>query len=128
MEGFRWADPIPVPELAVPVVMAEWMGRYARDATLSGKQAKGDMGIIAFFYLLQVGEYTSLQTKGLRWTKQFRTRNVSFFRDGEMLDPATPLAELETAMGAILNITNQKNRVRGRASTITQSGTASFAR
>ena len=113
MEGFRRTDPIPVPELAVPVAVAEWMGRYARDATLPGERAKGDMGIIAFFYLLRVGEYTSSRTKGLRRTKQFRTRDVSFFRDGEMLDPKAPLAELETATGATLKLTNQKNGVRG---------------
>ena len=52
LEGFWWADPIPVPELEVPVAVAEWMGRYARDATLPGKQAKRNMGVVAFFYLL----------------------------------------------------------------------------
>ena len=71
MKGFRRADPIPVPELAVPVAVAERMGRYARDATIPGKQAKGDMGIISFFYLLRVGKYTLSWTKGLRRTKQF---------------------------------------------------------
>ena len=37
IEGFRQADPILVPELAVPVAAAEWMGQYVRDATLPGK-------------------------------------------------------------------------------------------
>ena len=70
------------------------------------------MGIIAFFFLLRLGKYTSLRTKGLWWTKQFRTRDVSFFCDGEVLDPKAPLAELETATGATLKLTNQKNSVQ----------------
>ena len=58
MEGFWRADPIPVPELAVPVAVAEWLARYGQEAKLPGEQAKGNMGLIAFFFLLRVGEYT----------------------------------------------------------------------
>ena len=102
-----------MPELAVPVAVAEWFGRFTQDATLPAEQAKGDMGIVAFFYLLRVGEYTSSKTRGLRRTKQFRAQDVSFFQDGEILDPRAPLEELETATGATLKLTNQKNGVRG---------------
>ena len=113
MEGFRRADPIPVPELAVPVAVAEWFGRYGWSATLPSEQAKGDLGVIAFFFLLRVGEYTTLRTKGMRRTKQFRAKDVSFFRDGEMLDPRAPLEVLESATGATMKLTNQKNGVQG---------------
>ena len=51
------------------------------------------MGVVAFFFLLRVGEYTSSRTRGLRRTKQFRVRDVSFFRDGNMIDPAATLEE-----------------------------------
>ena len=48
LEGFWRADPIPVPELAVLVAVMDWLGRYARDVTIPGEQAKGYMGIVAF--------------------------------------------------------------------------------
>ena len=95
------------------MAVAEWLGRYAKDATLPEEHAKGDMGVVAFFYLLRVGEYTSSCAKRLRRTKQFRARGVSFFREGVMLDPQAPLEELMTATGATLKLTNQKNGVRG---------------
>ena len=76
MEGFRRSNPIPVPELAVPVAVAEWFGKYGRDTTLPGKQAKVGMDIISFFFLLWVGEYTSSRTKGMRRTKQFRAKDI----------------------------------------------------
>ena len=113
MEGFRRADPIPVPELAVPVAVAEWLGRYGQSASLPSEQAKGDLGVIAFFFLLRVGEYTTSRTRGTRRTKQFRATDVSFFRNGEILDPRAPLEVLEAATGATMKLTNQKNGVRG---------------
>ena len=113
IEGYRRADPIPVPELAVPVAVAEWFAAQAREATLAKAAAKGDLGVVAFFYLLRVGEYTSSRTRGLRRTKQFRVRDVSFHRNGEILDPSGDLAVLLSATGATLKLTNQKNGVRG---------------
>ena len=71
MEGFWRVDPIPVLELAVPVAVAEYFGQYNWEATLPGKQAKGDLGIIDFFFLLKVGEYSLSPTRGLQHTKQF---------------------------------------------------------
>ena len=113
VEGFRRGDPIPVPELAVPVAVAEWFAAKARDATSAEVAATGDLGVVAFFYLLRVGEYTSSCTRGLRRTKQFRVRDVSFHRHGRIIDPAGDLEALLSATGATLKLTNQKNGVRG---------------
>ena len=106
MEGFWRVDPIPVLELAVPVAVAEYFGQYNWEATLPGKQAKGDLGIIAFVFLLGVGEYYLLQMKGLWRTKQFRAKYVLFFRNGEVLDPQALLLELETTTRATMKLTN----------------------
>ena len=38
---------------------------------------------------------------------------MSFFRNGEMLDPRAPLEVLEAATGATMKLTNQKNGVQG---------------
>ena len=69
--------------------------------------------IILASCLLCVGEYTSSRTRGLRRTKQFRVRDVSFHQNGEILDPSGDLAVLQSATGATLKLTNQKNGVRG---------------
>ena len=60
-----------------------------------------------------MGKYTLLRAKGLWRTKQFQTKDVPFFRDGVILDPTAPLAELEPTTGATLKLMNQKNGVRG---------------
>ena len=52
MEGFRREDPIPVPELAVPVAVAWWMAEFGRNAKSEAQRAMGDLGLIAFFFLL----------------------------------------------------------------------------
>ena len=50
---------MPVAQLAIPVAVPEQMGMIglASDATPK-EQAVGDLGLIAFYYLLRVGEYT----------------------------------------------------------------------
>ena len=113
MEGFRRADPIPVPELAVPVEVAWWFGNLGQNASGEATRAVGDLDMVAFFYLLRVGEYTSTKTKRRTRTKQFRVRDVSFQKEGRILDPAAPLNILMTASGATLKLTNQKNGIRG---------------
>ena len=67
----------------------------------------------AFFYLLDVGEYTSSCIHRLRRTKQFWAQDVSFHQNGEVLAPMTGLDMLLSATGATLKLTNQKNGVRG---------------
>ena len=109
----RRADPIPVPELAVPVEVAWWLASFAGGASCARHNAIGDLGIIAFFFLLRVGEYTSSRSRGTTRTKQFRVRNVSFTKDGEILDPRAPLHRLYEATGGTLKLSNQKNGIRG---------------
>ena len=72
MEGFWRADPILVPELAVPVAVAWWLADFARQASCVKHQAIGDLGVVAFYFLLGVGEYTSSRSRGTTRTKQFR--------------------------------------------------------
>ena len=72
---------------------------------------KGDLGVISFFYLLCVGEYTSSWSRQLQRTRHFQTKDVSFHRNRVVLDPLSRLDELLTATGATLKLTNQKNGV-----------------
>ena len=79
--------------------------------------AAGQLCIIAFYFLLRVGEYTPPRMKnGKRATRtiQFAVQDVGFWKDEKPLDRNSPLEVLITADAATLRITNQKNGKKGQ--------------
>ena len=91
-------------------------------ANLSSKErATADLILIAFFYLLRVGEYTTPRRvrRNNEWVRatrtiQFRTKDVGFWKNGMQLDRNSPLPTLLTADAATLKISNQKNGRMGQ--------------
>ena len=88
--------------------------------------------LVAFYYLLRVGEYTKPKfavVNGKRVpmtrTRQFVVGNVGFFKEGKILKRDLPRTVLLSADLAVLKITNQKNGRVGQ--TITQHATAANA-
>jgi hypothetical protein len=82
-------------------------------------KAVGDLSLITFYYLLQVGEYT---TKGKRdnskQTIQFKMEDVHFFakdRRGRLrrLPRDASDEDIGAAAGAALKLDNQKNGWKG---------------
>lgn len=76
----------------------------------------GDLALIGFYYLLRSGEYTKpryavVNGKKVRATRtrQFRVKDVGFFKDGKILPRSSDLHTLLTADSATLKISNQKN-------------------
>ena len=72
--------------------------------------------LVAFYYLLRVGEYTrprfvkhGNQLRRATRTVQFTLGCVGFFKDGMLLPRSSPLELLLTADSATLRIINQKN-------------------
>jgi hypothetical protein len=57
LEGYKRKDPSPKFQLAVPLTVPGFMHTFSRSGTKKQK-AVGDMALIAFYYLLRVGEYT----------------------------------------------------------------------
>ena len=81
--GFKRDDPIPVPEIAVPVSVPEECAKMGLTSAATEKEkAVGDLAIIAFFYLLRVGEYTQKKRKTNTRTIQFRYCDVAFKQGG----------------------------------------------
>ena len=117
VEGFRREDPPSVPQLAVPITVPNmcYSTSMLPDA-LQSQRAAGQLTLIAFYYLLRVGEYTNpryvlrnnRRERSTR-TKQFSVGNVGFFKDGKVLPRTSSLAELLTSDAATLKISNQKN-------------------
>jgi hypothetical protein len=83
--------------------------------------ATADLTLIAFFYLLQVGEYMTPRRvkRNNNWvhatrTIQFRTKDVGFWKNGKQLDRNSSLETLLLADAATLKISNQKNGRMGQ--------------
>ena len=52
LKGMRREDPIPIPELAVPVAVAWWIADYGRNTSCERQRAMGDLGLVVFYFLL----------------------------------------------------------------------------
>ena len=124
IEGMRREDPPAIPQLAVQVTVPNEMARTGYASTSSLLQAIGDLAIIAFYYLLRVGEYTkprfvTINGRQVRATRtvQFHVRDVGFFKHGRILPRRSPLPTLLTADQCTLKITNQKKGRMGETIT-----------
>ena len=114
LEGYSKEDPAAQPKLAVPVSVPNEMYEIGSTKTERTK-CIGDFGLIAFYYLLRVGEYTYSKPSERRRTQQFRLRDVTLWCNTERLDPELPLNMLyNRCTAATLNISNQKNGVRAQ--------------
>jgi hypothetical protein len=121
IEGYRREDPPAVAQLALPISVPTHCQHKAYTTSCDKEKAIGDLTIIAFFYLLRVGEYTKpkFTTRNgtvVRTTRtiQFSVANVGFFRDHKVLPRNSNLNTLLTADSCTLKITNQKNGKMGQ--------------
>jgi hypothetical protein len=122
VEGMRRIDPPAVPQLAIPVSVPIHMLATAQQSTKPLDHAVGDLAIIAFFFLLRIGEYTrpalDLRTnkprKNAKRTVEFRIGEIGFWKNGKILPRNSPLHTLLTADEVTLKITNQKNGTMGQ--------------
>jgi hypothetical protein len=83
------------------------------------QQAMANLTMIAFYYLLRVGEYTVKGSRNsTKQTVQFKYEDVSFFKKntrGQLrcLPRDAPAELISTADGATLKLDNQKNGWKG---------------
>ena len=120
LEGFSKLDPATVKKLPIEVDIPNRLAEkgYSHGANELSK-AVGDLAIIAFYYLLRVGEYTSKATRNnTKQTKQFKLEDITFFKrvNGRLRQLSRKNASDEDIMSAdscTLKIDNQKNGWRG---------------
>ena len=84
--------PPAIPQLAVPVTVPLQMAEAAYQFCTAFAKAIADLTLIGFFYLLRVGQYTRPRVVtrngkqvSATQTKQFRVKDVGFFKDGKVL-------------------------------------------
>ncbi len=120
LDGWSKADPPTQKQLPVEADVPEYIAALGQlpEATPLDK-AIGDLVLIAFYYLLRIGEYTS---KGLRneskQTVQFKFEDITFFKKDRYgalrcLPRNAPDKLIAAADGATLKLDNQKNGWKG---------------
>lgn len=114
IQCYRNIDPPPEPKLAVPCSVPHFLVQRGLNSTSPKRQAVGDLCNIAFYYLLRVGEYTHTSSRNRKRTIQFRVNDVTFRRQGRVLNNMADTMELLAADEATLQITNQKNGKKGQ--------------
>lgn len=109
-------DPAPQPQLALPVETILQAAAPAYSPLASPKaKATADLIVVAFFFLLRVGEYTLPTASRQTRTVQFRCEDVRFWKNGRVLPHTSPLHVLTNADQVVLTIDNQKNGHRGES-------------
>jgi hypothetical protein len=123
-EKFLWvgkkADPPTVKKLPIAIDIPELLSQIgqSKDANELDK-AIGDLALIAFYYLLRVGEYTIKGNRNhTKQTVQFRVQDVTFFKQDasgtlRQLSRFAPYDNILAADSATLKLDNQKNGWKG---------------
>ena len=119
-DGWRKEDPPTSKMLPVESDVPERLvaGGNRQGATELDR-AVGDLAMVAFYYLLRVGEYTIKGTRNeTKQTIQFKIEDVTFFKKNDVgklccLPRSAPDHLLMTADGATLKLDNQKNGWKG---------------
>ena len=116
LDGWRKEDPpskkkLPV-EVDVPELLVEW-GLMSAATVLAG--VVGDLTLIAFYFLLRVGEYTIKSRRNeSKQTVPFKMENISMFKRDKLgqlrqLSRHAPDDDILTADSAAMTLDNQKN-------------------
>jgi hypothetical protein len=114
--SYRNEDPAPKPQLALPISVIEDVMKNEGAALNPKDQALADLVVLAFFFLLRVGEYTPPGNRRTR-TTQIRRKDMQFWSkrpDGilDRISPLATLADLLQADAVTITLDNQKNGQR----------------
>ena len=116
----RKEDPPTSKKLPVEVDVPEEVAKLgARPDAAEHTRAVGDLSLIAFYFLLRVGEYTVKGTRNeSKQTEQFKLKDVTFFRKDKtgrlrQLPRDASESDIMNADGATLKLDNQKNGWKG---------------
>ena len=120
LDGWRKSDPPPTKKLPVEADIPEYLCHVGQTKHAPPLEtAVGDLTVIAFYYLLRVGEYTAKGTRNSsKQTVQFKLEDVTFFgknSKGHLTQLArnAPRELIMSAQSATLKLDNQKNGWRG---------------
>ncbi len=111
LKSFGNSDPPAESKLAIPIsTITAISEQYRWNPRLD---VVADLVTIAFFYLLQVGEYTSPASHREKRTIPLRLCDIKLWRTGVVLHHSSGLANLLTADSATICIAHTKNGSKG---------------
>ena len=120
LEGWWEEDPPTTKQLPVESDVPEFLAAVgAKEGAMELVKAVGDWTLIAFYYLLRIGEYTIKGSQNeSKQTTQFCMRDVMFFRKDKQgrlrqLSRQVPAWAILSTDGAMLKLDNQKNGWKG---------------
>ena len=110
LEGYKREDPPPQPKLAVPLEVPRHMNIIGQGTKCPKQRAIGEIAIIAFFYLLRVGEYTYHPPSEQRRTIQYTIQDIALWSGTTRLPHTLPATTLhKRCTSATLSILDQKS-------------------
>ena len=127
LRSCRDSDPAPKPQQALPAKTVRLIQESYGSSADPHQEVTGNLIVLAFFFLLRVGEYTPTSpgpNRPPRRTVPLRKGDVTLYRNGTVLSPEAPLEALKEATGVRLNIENQKNGQKGATLYHTATGEA----
>ena len=110
-EGYRREDPATEKQMAVPVSVPNCVFRNTRESNDPRVKAIGELVLIAFYFLLRVGEYTHHTSQ--RRTQQFRLGDMKFFAQDQQVSTDQLDSYRDRITVVSLTIENQKNGWKG---------------
>ena len=120
MDGWIREDPPTMKKLPVESDVPELLvTRGQRPEATEKERAIGDWSLIAYYYLLRIGEYTGKELRAsTKRTKQFKLADSGFYgrcKRGRIrrIAPTASDDEIMAATGATLKLDNQKNGWKG---------------
>ena len=116
MSGLKKWDKPTEKKMPVEVDVCELLCQLGQlDVATSDDEVLGDWVLVAFYYLLRVGEYTQKNTRNnTKQTVAFRLKDITFFKRDhrgrlKKLSKKATEAEVMNACAATLRLSNQKN-------------------
>jgi hypothetical protein len=120
LDGMKKHDPLVMKKLPVEADIPDYIAQCSLRPTATQRElAVADLILIAFYYLLRVGEYTVKASRNMtKQTVQFRVKDVTFFRTDQtgtlrQLPRSAPDHDILRADSATLKLDNQKNGWKG---------------
>jgi hypothetical protein len=120
LKGWAGADGQVEKKMPLEVDVPEFLVKCGLEEGASEKvKAVGDLSLIAFFFLLRIGEYTSKGTRNeSKRTVQFRIKDVTFFKQDKngrlrQLPRNASDEDILSADAVTLKLDNQKNEWKG---------------
>ena len=118
-------DPAARPQQALPSSTILWIATHFGSNRNPRLRTVANLVILAFFFLLRVGEYTKSTDKNRKKrTVALRRKDVKLWRNGRLLHHSLPLTQLLLADAVTICLENQKNGFKGAILHHTASGRA----